>query len=660
MSGANNEIKIILTLDGNNYIGAITQADGTTKKLAISAEKLNKVLGRSQSKIDSATGSVEDLRDRLDKAQKAFDKLSPSAKNYESALKRVTVLKQHLTKVTTKATGSLGKFGGASGQVGFAILNMNRVISDAPFGLIAISNNIEPLVQSMITLRNTSGGVKGALKVLGSSLIGPLGIMTAVSLVTSAVTYFAVHTRSTAKDVDDLGESLDYVKGVLSEIVEIESPFGKDKFRINRDEISSTIDVLEGFINKLEQTADKTKSNINSSVGGFALYPNMLAAEKQITNELGARIKEQMEIAELTEDELNFNKELLIWFKEQKVQLEGRRRVQEELNRLGITDKNSAKGTINELREKINAVRKLRDETINLTFAQATQFNKEIAGYEDTLALLTGRLSKRKESALINVKPLDVDFGGLTNKQQKLFGQLEKSFKAQGLSWDAGSKAYAYTVTLNLKENRAIAPVPTSLAKVRRAGMDPLKEIKLTNNELLQTQLQADLLVESFEIVGDSIVKAFTGAKVTIGEVLNQITQVIAKLVFAAGIKYALSAAFPSIAPFIGIGARASGGPVNARSPYVIGELGPELFIPNTSGIVVSNKELVDISRKTKERAARLAYAGINERVSGQSIDVNINGMLRANKNKFVIDFDKTAKEVKKSIGIGAVDVYNS
>jgi hypothetical protein len=33
----------------------------------------------------------------------------------------------------------------------------------------------------------------------------------------------------------------------------------------------------------------------------------------------------------------------------------------------------------------------------------------------------------------------------------------------------------------------------------------------------------------------------------------------------------------------------ASGGPVSARMPYLIGERGPELFVPNTSGSIVPN-----------------------------------------------------------------------
>ena len=46
------------------------------------------------------------------------------------------------------------------------------------------------------------------------------------------------------------------------------------------------------------------------------------------------------------------------------------------------------------------------------------------------------------------------------------------------------------------------------------------------------------------------------------------------------------------ILSFLGFGTRASGGPVNANQPYIVGERGPELFMPKQSGAVVNNNQL--------------------------------------------------------------------
>ena len=42
------------------------------------------------------------------------------------------------------------------------------------------------------------------------------------------------------------------------------------------------------------------------------------------------------------------------------------------------------------------------------------------------------------------------------------------------------------------------------------------------------------------------------------------------------------------------VSGRASGGPVNANSPYIVGENGAELFIPGKSGTVVNNDDFAD------------------------------------------------------------------
>lgn len=68
------------------------------------------------------------------------------------------------------------------------LTNLSRVASDAPFGFIAIQNNLEPLIQSFGSLSQTAGGTGGALKSLALSLAGPAGLAVGFSVVSSLVT----------------------------------------------------------------------------------------------------------------------------------------------------------------------------------------------------------------------------------------------------------------------------------------------------------------------------------------------------------------------------------------------------------------------------------------------------------------------------------------
>lgn len=59
-----------------------------------------------------------------------------------------------------------------------------------------------------------------------------------------------------------------------------------------------------------------------------------------------------------------------------------------------------------------------------------------------------------------------------------------------------------------------------------------------------------------------------------------------------ASIKGAISNFASSVGVNLGISARASGGPVSSGSPYMVGERGPELFVPSGNGAIVPTNAL--------------------------------------------------------------------
>jgi polyhydroxyalkanoate synthesis regulator phasin len=84
--------------------------------------------------------------------------------------------------------------------------------------------------------------------------------------------------------------------------------------------------------------------------------------------------------------------------------------------------------------------------------------------------------------------------------------------------------------------------------------------------------------------------------------------------------------------PFVG---RASGGPVTARTPYLVGESGPELFMPNGSGTIVP------------ENRTRMAMAGASAvEQSAATYNITINGLVGRDKQD-VLDF--LARELPKA-----------
>ena len=89
-----------------------------------------------------------------------------------------------------KADSSLQKLGKGSAQATNSLVNLGRVVQDAPFGFIGIANNINPLLESFQRLKVEAGSTGGAFKALISSIGGAGGLGLAVSLGTAALSLF--------------------------------------------------------------------------------------------------------------------------------------------------------------------------------------------------------------------------------------------------------------------------------------------------------------------------------------------------------------------------------------------------------------------------------------------------------------------------------------
>lgn len=101
-----------------------------------------------------------------------------------------------------------------------AFMNFGRIVQDAPFGLIGIANNIDPLLMSLSVLSNeidvSTGKVRGfggSLKALGSQLLGPAGIIFLLgSALPSALLVLEKYQNSQSKETDEsIKQAADWV-----------------------------------------------------------------------------------------------------------------------------------------------------------------------------------------------------------------------------------------------------------------------------------------------------------------------------------------------------------------------------------------------------------------------------------------------------------------
>jgi phage-related minor tail protein len=101
-------------------------------------------------------------------------------------------------------------------------------------------------------------------------------------------------------------------------------------------------------------------------------------------------------------------------------------------------------------------------------------------------------------------------------------------------------------------------------------------------------------VTRSFSSVENTIARAVLSGKVSMDSLVSSILagfdRIATTQFLVKPIESVLTQVAGALLP-IG-GARASGGPVDAGVPYLVGEQGPELFVPNAAGAVAPNTAL--------------------------------------------------------------------
>ena len=221
--------------------------------------------------------------------------------------------------------------------------------------------------------------------------------------------------------------------------------------------------------------------------------------------------------------------------------------------------------------------------------------------------------------------------GGMATSQAGIQRRISDAFGDAGA--DSANQFVANfeeaTKTAGGRVKAAIDPMAAEAARIFEATRTPLEKYQATIarlNELLaagainqdtynRAVIQAQDAFEqaekagkkaenTFEQIGQSISQtigsAFQGlvdGSKKVGDVLKDLLSQLASMLANQAFKYLFSAGFGGGGGILGgigrmLGFRANGGPVAANRPYIVGERGPELMVPNTSGTVVKNSDL--------------------------------------------------------------------
>ena len=216
-------------------------------------------------------------------------------------LKKVLV---ETSKAAQKLDSTLAKQVPKGANTGAAALtDFNRVIQDAPFGIVGISNNITQLSESFGRLKASTGSTGGAVKALLGSRTGAGGLGFAISLITSIATFasvgFGAWTRGLQANAEQVKKTKDaydeIIKSLSQELVKVELIVAAIKNEnLTRKQRVEAINQLQAISPAYFGTLNAEKATVEQISAAYDKF------SQSILRNISAKIKEK-DLLEITE-----------------------------------------------------------------------------------------------------------------------------------------------------------------------------------------------------------------------------------------------------------------------------------------------------------------------------------------------------------------------
>lgn len=255
-------------------------------------------------KVDKQ-GNVE-----LKSLEKGFDKIKITAKQASQAAKQlgvdisqikssgsINVAANDFNKLSKAMSGASAASGGATASV----LELGRVVSDAPYGIRGVANNLQQLASNFAFMAKQAGGAGAALKSIGSALIGPLGILVAFQAVIAALDYFSQGSSVAESKFKDLSSEIAASTSelmILKRAMDDENVTQSQRIELVED-ANRKYKNLNVSLDENGKLTDASVEAINRKIFALERLARANAIQTAIEEEMQKTITAQLEVEEL-------------------------------------------------------------------------------------------------------------------------------------------------------------------------------------------------------------------------------------------------------------------------------------------------------------------------------------------------------------------------
>ena len=248
----NNNIFYKIEVHGEEGIATIRNMKGQFVQTKVPVTQLNEELAKMNGTMSLTTSEAgrqmakfKRLRSRVQINSKEYQNLTNSMRAYQKQIDMST---------------------GATGSASSAAMELGRVISDMPYGIRGVANNLSQFASQMAYSAKSTGGLKFAIKDLFSALTGPLGILLVIQAVIAAFDHFAGGAKKAQKEVTDL-TSKTYASSLVAKqyVKELEDVnLTEERRKVVTQELIKLVPTLKKEDLKYGENLDKVRLKINS------------------------------------------------------------------------------------------------------------------------------------------------------------------------------------------------------------------------------------------------------------------------------------------------------------------------------------------------------------------------------------------------------------
>ena len=287
-----NELQIRLSADISALTSALNKAKATIKSFESETEKEsekgNVGFKRKIGLIESLTNKAKALRTALSQAtnEQQIERYNQELEQTSKELTRLNALGRTVTANLSGVGGGFNQIATKGANANGVALEFNRVIQDAPFGLIGIGNNLQQLASNFALVtaeaKKTGGTVGTALKASFSSMVSPVNLaLLAVSALTAAFTAYQMGAFDGIFATEDFSESLEKFKDSLNAV---------DSARLegigNADKELVTLNSLKGIIESETTSREAKLDAVNKLQDLYPAYFGNLSKEQILAGDL--------------------------------------------------------------------------------------------------------------------------------------------------------------------------------------------------------------------------------------------------------------------------------------------------------------------------------------------------------------------------------------